>query len=413
MSTSSGVSSEEDLNINGISTVLLSSDSDDPTDQTAVELETINMPGPTDKNDGPSSRFSDLDIESNAGLITQILTPVCITMILVIGIVKTISFPWQDSVSQAMIYHESANDDGWKRFLGALLNAGIFVAMMIVVTVIFVICYKYRCLKFIFAWLGLSTLMLLAMFGGYLLYEVLSAFNIPMDYFTFSILIWNLSAVGILSIFWHAPMRVNQGYLIFISAILAIVFTRLPEWTTWTVLAAIAIYDLFAVLCPGGPLRVLVETAQERNEPIPALIYSASLWMMMSNSEPSGSGSGSGSGISDSESEHDKKEEENAAPKDEDSDDQPKSSGVKLGLGDFVFYSVLVGRAALFDMLTVFTSFIGIVAGLFLTILLLALWKKALPALPISILFGILFFFITKFCLLSFTSDLVLKGVVI
>lgn len=44
--------------------------------------------------------------------------------------------------------------------------------------------------------------------------------NIAVDYFSFSIFVWNFAVVGILSVFWHAPLRVNQGYLVIISAIL-------------------------------------------------------------------------------------------------------------------------------------------------------------------------------------------------
>jgi presenilin 1 len=36
-----------------------------------------------------------------------------------------------------------------------------------------------------------------------------------------------------------------------------------------------AIYDLVFVLLPGGPLRVLLELAIERNEEIPVLVYEA------------------------------------------------------------------------------------------------------------------------------------------
>lgn len=117
--------------------------------------------------------------------------------------------------------------------------------MMLVVTCIFVVCYKYRCLKVslnFFYFIQPSVHLCLAgtlnrnvacpIWGvsflvhirfdslSLTLSSILTAFNIPMDYFTFSIILWNFTAVGMAAVFWRAPMRVNQGYLIFISAIM-------------------------------------------------------------------------------------------------------------------------------------------------------------------------------------------------
>ncbi len=36
---------------------------------------------------------------------------------------------------------------------------------------------------------------------------------------------------------------------------------------------------------------------------------------------------------------------------------------IKLGLGDFIFYSVLMGRAAMYDFFTVFACYLAIIAG--------------------------------------------------
>jgi presenilin 1 len=68
-----------------------------------------------------------------------------------------------------MAYTESADDSTWTKLLGSLLNAFLIVVMLVVVTIIMVCLYKYRCLKVIYGWMVLSVVLMLGVLGGYLL----------------------------------------------------------------------------------------------------------------------------------------------------------------------------------------------------------------------------------------------------
>eukprot|EP01028_Stygiella_incarcerata_P011474 TRINITY_DN650_c0_g1_i2.p1 TRINITY_DN650_c0_g1~~TRINITY_DN650_c0_g1_i2.p1 ORF type:complete len:197 (-),score=46.10 TRINITY_DN650_c0_g1_i2:99-689(-) len=180
----------------------------------------------------------------------------------------------------------------------------------------------------------------------------LFAFQIRMDIFTFFIFLLNFSALAVASVFGISTVLLTRGCLLLAGAFAAWFFAHLPEWTTWAILLALVIFDLIAVLAPKGPLRVLVETAQERNEPIPAPVY--------------------------------------------------EGDGLKLGLGDFVFYSVLVARASFSGYAAMIACILAIFAGLGCTLVILATTRKAMPALPISILFGAIAYFLTQWTVSPF-----------
>lgn len=353
------------------------------------------------------------ELKYGAEAILSLVLPVSLCMIVVIATIRSVSFFTQHDTQLAYTpMHEDDDQSTAQRAGLALINVLIVICIVIVMTMLLVICYKYRCYKAIHLWLVVVSFLLLFFMSSMYFDQLMKTNNLAVDKFTMGMIVWNFGVTGMLAIHWKGPLRVQQAYHVFISALMALILIKnLPDWTAWMLLGGIAIYDLFAVLCPGGPLKQLLETAQERDEPIfPALIYSSAMvWITMADVEPKTAAARDVSNFAASPVELDEAASMGRgrvnstsvhvddSPVENLDDDEEEAGGVKLGLGDFIFYSVLVGKAATSDDWgTITACYIAIVVGLVCTLFVLSVFQKALPALPISIAFGIFFYFTTS-----------------
>ncbi|XP_037280603.2 presenilin-1 [Rhipicephalus microplus] len=162
--------------------------------------------------------------------------------------------------------------------MSSFANAFSFLSVIMIVNCTLVLLYKSGHYRIIQAWLMGGSAILLFATGYYYGGRLLFYFNVSVDHVSWSFVTWNIGMTGIAALYFDGPYVVQQGYLIYTSVLMALTIGEsLPEWTAWTLLVLISIWDVFAVLCVVGPLRMLIETAKERNEPLfPALIFSTS-----------------------------------------------------------------------------------------------------------------------------------------
>ncbi|VDM54100.1 unnamed protein product, partial [Angiostrongylus costaricensis] len=370
------------------------------------------------------------ELKYGASHVINLFVPVSICMVMVVFTMNTVTFySYNDGRHLLYTPFVKETDSTSEKVLMSLGNALVMLCVVIIMTVILIVFYKYRCYKVITAWLMVSSCLLLFLFST-IYFAVLKSFtSCEFSFFQRSDEKAVETTASMFSLRFFLLLDSTclthchpffQFYLIAMSALMALVFIKyLPEWTVWSVLAVISVWDLIAVLAPNGPLRILVETAQERNEPIfPALIYSLQgivfpfvcvavsgfyfyLVFPISSNLPlefvfSCFEACFTAGMVPSFLVlHNVVQICNI------------SEGVKLGLGDFIFYSVLVGKASsYFDWNTTVACYVAILVGLCFTLLLLAVFRRALPALPISIFAGLLFYFCTRWIVTPYVSEI-------
>jgi hypothetical protein len=234
--------------------------------------------------------------------------------------------------------------------------------------------------------------------------------------------------VGDLAIFWRAPPIFTQFFLIFMSVMIAMVLLGIPDWTIWILLILLVFYDAIVVLCPHGLLNILVKKSEERGDEIPALVYSSAPWHSAEN-ESSSSSSGAKSTVDSSDitdrlldgSEHHKAvrppKTSNSGQPDPDNPSRSEKSGksgqsgkgskkdregIRLGLGDFAFYGILVTRAARLGWDLVILCVFAVILGLSFTLLFLVWLQKPLPARPFSLILVVIFFLTGAFTFRQF-----------
>jgi hypothetical protein len=183
----------------------------------------------------------------------------------------------------------------------ALVNSLVFVAAVAGSTIVLLLLYACRLQRLIQLWMLFSVLSLLTFSGSFMFERMITSDGLIVDGYSYYLFLYNFSVVGVAAIFWTAaPELLKHAYLVVISIIMAFLLYLFPPWTTWMLVVSLSVYDLFAVLTPCGPLKIIIAMSKKRaaeGEAFPILVYETTPAV-----DPSSSSSSSSSLLSSSSS---------------------------------------------------------------------------------------------------------------
>jgi presenilin 1 len=236
-------------------------------------------------NDKQQKLISESEIVYSVESYGAVVTPVSLTMILsslAVVFINTDETVAAGEEAYARTYQVFELEEGnAAQNLGAsIANTLIIVSVICVATFVIVLLYKYRCLKCFYLYMVVVTAMLLGYFTANMWIVAIEIYGWRIDKLSFAFVMYNYALVGTTALFSPRgiPRWVTQGYLIASSVCLAWQLSYFNEWMAWTLLVVLALYDLFAVLSPCGPLKALAKLISRPGAAaLPGLLYEASL----------------------------------------------------------------------------------------------------------------------------------------
>lgn len=315
-----------------------------------------------------------------------------------VGTVSVFTSPAKIEVDSPLPFFSSKNNSNFAEASYFTTNSIIsvlgFIVAITIATFLILMLYKCGFTMVLYTWILYSCASLLLFMSWIWMRTILVYLGIPYTVFSVLLVVWNVGTVGVLSVAYYTHPLIRQGYLIFASLLMICELLQIPEWTGWLLLVAVALYDIVAVLCPVGPLRLLVEETNNQRKPLPGFVY---------DTDSSTRGQSNRSGMEDPPDVNGSTIERVPLPSALLQLCHSISPG-KLGLGDFIFYGVLVGLASLRGFVEWSFCFFAILLGMVATFTTFFFYRgsiPAFPALPFSIFLGIFIFFSARYAVSS------------
>lgn len=323
-----------------------------------------------------NANIADGFVRKISSFFSTLLAPVSLTLLLTVATsgMLTSSTDVDADFPQPFLAKQNSTSDyeSLSPITQSIINVlGVVVLVTLTTFVIFGL-YKYGYTKVLYGWLLYSSASLLLMMTWAWVRAILVYVGIPYTIFSVMIFVWNFGVVGIISVSYYTLPLLRHAYLIFASLTMINVLLQLPEVTGWLLLVAIALYDIAAVLCPVGPLRLLVEESNHRQDPLPGFVYDADPDLRKKKDIRN---------IVRCRGKNHSTIERVLLPSKLLQRSHSISPG-KLGLGDFIFFGLLVGLASQRGFVEWTLCFFAILVGMDATFITLFFNRHRIPAFP-------------------------------